>query len=168
MDRRDGGDVERRPVSVLLIGKREMGFSSLHRWLEGRECRCTFVSSHSEGARLFAEDRFDLVLCSDRIGGISALLNSAVASPTSAFCCHTVEDGYWWLPVIRDGKKCLGEPGLRPSEFAGVLARIVEEVKSRAGRRVYHRLKSREDLLVRESSRGPKEHKRVRIEIRHF
>jgi len=125
--------VERRPVSVLLIGKREVGFSSIHRWLEQRGCRCTFVSSHSEGAQLIARDRFDLVLCSDRIAGISALLNSAVDSPTSAFCCHTVEDGYWWLPVIRDGEKCLGQPGLRPSEFAEVLARIVEEVKSRPG-----------------------------------
>jgi hypothetical protein len=135
MDRRDGGAVDKWPVSVLFIGDREMGFASLHRWLEKRGCHCTFASSHSEGAQLFATDRFDLVLCSDRIAGIGALLDSAMDSSASAFCCHTVEDGYWWLPVIRDGRKCLGEPGLRPSEFAGVLARIVEEVKSRAGRR---------------------------------
>lgn len=125
--------MNKQPVRVLFIGNREMGFSSLCRWLEERGCRCTFASSHFEGAQLIATDRFDLVLCSDRIAGISALLNSAIDSPTSAFCCHTVEDGYWWLPVIRDGKKCLGQAGLRPSEFAGVLARIVEEVRSRAG-----------------------------------
>lgn len=119
-------------VRVLFIGENEAGFSFFFRHLEEQGCECKLASSYTVGARLFAEQPFDLVLCSGQ-PGIRTLLAAVTGSHASVFCAHIVESGCWWFPAIRRGEKCLGAPALRPREFAEVLRRMLDEIRSSAG-----------------------------------
>lgn len=118
-------------VRVLFVAESELGLPFLVQRLEEQGCQCQLASSYSEGMRLFAEQPFDLVLCSGR-PGISALFPSVIGSSASVFCAHTVEGGCWWVPVVRHGAKCLGVSALRPDEFAEILGRMLDEIKSSA------------------------------------
>ena len=97
-----------------------------------RGCQCWYAGSYSEGARLFAEQGFDVVLCADVGEGLGVLIAPLIGSTASLFRSHAVEDGCWWLPAVRHGKKCLSTPAFRPTEFAVAIERIVEEIRSSA------------------------------------
>ncbi len=120
-----------RAVRVLLVGEIVEGFSFLLQHLKKRGCECYVATSSLEATRLSSGHAFDLVLCTDRMEGINALIESLIGSSTTLFHFHPVEDSCWWLPAVRHGEKCLGTPALRPSEFANVLDRMVDEIKSR-------------------------------------
>ena len=124
--------MENTPVRVLIVADTAMGFSSVSRLLEQRGCKCWFARSYSEGALLFSERAFDLVLCSDRREGVHTLMNRAIESSASLFRSHLVEHSCWWLPAVLHGEKCLGMPALRPHEFAKTLDSIVHELRSTA------------------------------------
>lgn len=123
--------MDRNIVRVLLVGESEMSFSLLFQRLEQQGCECKFASSYTEGVQLFADQPFDLVLCSGQ-PGIRALFPSVISSSASLFCSHAIEDSCLWLPVIVHGGECLGKPPLRPKEFAETLKRMVDEIKSLA------------------------------------
>jgi hypothetical protein len=125
-----GDAMSTKLVRVLLVGESAKGFSSLLQRLEKRGCECYVATSNLEATRLSVRHLFDLVLCTDRMEGINALIASLIGSPTTLFSCYPVEDSCWWLPAVRHGEKCLGTPALRPSEFANVLDRMVDEIKS--------------------------------------
>jgi len=116
-------------VRVLFVGGSKTGFSPLFRFLEEQQCQCRFASSYTEGARLFAEKPFDLVLSSGQ-PGIRTLFPLVIDSSASVFCAHIIEDGYLWLPVVLNGGNCLGVPPLQPSEFAQTLRRLVDGIKT--------------------------------------
>jgi hypothetical protein len=50
-------------------------------------------------------------------------------SRITLFYALPVEEGCWWVPVLRIGDECIGEPALRPHEFSIVLDVIVKELK---------------------------------------
>lgn len=121
-----------KQVRVLGIHNKGAGFGSLFQYLGDRGCTCEIAASYSEGIQFFRKQPFDLVLCSGE-PGIETLLASVEGSSASVYCAHLVEAGCWWFPVIQQGRKCLGEPALRSSEFADVLSRMLEKAKSAAG-----------------------------------
>jgi hypothetical protein len=121
-----------KAIRVLIVADSAMGFSSVSRVLEQRGCKCSFARSYSEGALLFTEHAFDLVLCSDRKGGVNMLMNRVIESSASLFRSHLVEHGCWWLPTVLHGEKCLGMPALRPDEFAKTLDSFVHESRMTA------------------------------------
>lgn len=123
--------MDKSVVRVLFIGESERGFSSLSQKLEQQGCSCKFASSYTEAIRFFADQPFDLVLCSGQ-PGIRALFPAVIRSSASLFCSHAIEDSCLWLPVIVHGGECLGKPPLRPGEFAKTLKRMVDEIKSLA------------------------------------
>ena len=116
-----------RVVNVLVVDENQVEFSLLSHHLEKRGGRCRFASSNAEAARLFSEQPFDLVLCSDRMAGIHILISSLIGSPASLFCSDTGEASCWWLPAVLRGKRCLGAPALRSSEFVKVLDQLMDE-----------------------------------------
>lgn len=120
--------MDTRLARVLLVGKSERDLFLLRQHLVEQECQCTFVSSYSEGVKLFDHQRFDLVLCSGQ-PGIRTLFPSVIGSVASLFCAHPIEDGCLWVPVVLNGEECLGVPPLRPSEFTETIRRIVDEIK---------------------------------------
>ncbi len=118
-----------RIVKVLLVGRSKRTLADVSRYLEESGCECKFVSSYADGLELLAETTFDLVLCTGQ-PGIRALVSSLVGSPASVFCAHAVEDGCWWLPVVRQGEECLGASALRPNEFRMLLEETLGAMKS--------------------------------------
>lgn len=121
--------MDNRTVRVLLVGRSEKTFAHISRYLEQSGCECKFVSSYGDGLKVLEENSFDLVLCSGQ-PGIKTLVSSVVGSPASVFCAHAVEDGCWWLPVVRQGEECLGSSALRPSEFRILLEQMLKTMTS--------------------------------------
>jgi len=119
-----------RPVKILLVGEHATGPCSLLSHLEGRGCHCLFASSGKQAIRLYGEQAPDLVLCADRAEGIGALIAFLVGSSASAFRCHLVETGCWWLPLLLGGRERFQAPALRPGEFAQFLDRMILEIQS--------------------------------------
>lgn len=118
-----------KPITVLLVGESASGSSSLLRCLEKRGCDCFVATSSLEAARLSVDHEFDLILCTDLVEGINALIASVIGSSTTLFRCYPVEDGCWWLPAVRHGEKCAGVSALRPNEFASALRETLEEIQ---------------------------------------
>lgn len=121
--------MDNKTVRVLLVGRSERTFAQVSRYLEQSGCQCKFVPSYVDGLKALEENGFDLVLCSGQ-PGIKTLFASVVGSRASVFCAHAVEDGCWWLPVVRDGKECLGSSALRPSEFRLLLEQMLKIMTS--------------------------------------
>lgn len=118
-----------RIVKVLLVGRSERTLAHVSRYLAESGCECKFVSSYVDGLKLLAETSFDLVLCTGQ-PGIRTLVSSLAGSPVSVFCAHAVEDGCWWLPVVRHGEECWGASALRPNEFRNLLDETLQALKS--------------------------------------
>ncbi|MBZ5701852.1 MAG: hypothetical protein LAN84_08390 [Acidobacteriia bacterium] len=118
------------PVKVLLVGEHPTGYSFLSQRLEKRGCECRVATSNSDGARLFRELPFDLILCCDSRDGIGPLVASTLGSSASLFRSHRVENGCLWLPAVLHGQECPGAPALQPREFTKVLDQLVEMIKS--------------------------------------
>ena len=53
-----------------------------------------------------------------------------------------VENGCWWLPVIRNGVDCVGTSAFSPKEFTSVLAEIVMGIHIKATSRTPHAIRS--------------------------
>jgi len=122
---------EARKINVLVVGDSPRLFSSFRR-LEKLGCECHFAESHRE---------------------VSALLRVTLSSTSYSACTRTkgylnlgglrgsmfymlpVEQGCWWLPVLRNGENCLGTPAIRTTEFTYVLIEIIKGIATDAASR---------------------------------
>jgi hypothetical protein len=120
--------MSRQSVRVLVLGESEKGSSYLSRFLEQRGCNCWFATSTEEGLTLFEKYNFQLVLSTKPLRSANAMVARLGESNCSVFYCQPVEDGCWWLPLVDHGRKCLGAPALRPSEFVSALGQLVTEI----------------------------------------
>lgn len=119
-------------VRVLLIGESEHTCAHVRRLLENRGCQCWFGRSFDEGAALYVEHSFHMILSTIPLHRHDRFLAKLRNLPSTVFQCCQVENGYWWLPVVRGGKECVGAPALRPKEFLAAFDQIVKEVGPRA------------------------------------
>jgi CheY-like chemotaxis protein len=115
-------------IKVLLMGEDARGSSFLSRHLEQRGCQCWFATSTEEGLSLAARHAFHLVLSTSPMQQANPILSLLTGSDCSVFYCLPLEDSCWWLPLVRNGQKCLGAPALRPSEFVGLLDEVLREI----------------------------------------
>src|SRR5713226_2209227 len=120
--------------NVLLVGKRMSGASRLAEWLERLGCEYRITASYQEARTMLETRRFDVVLSETDLpdGNAYRLISALRGSPASLFFCLAVEDSYWWLPAVTQGRECLGVPALRPAEFAEVLEETIFELKAAA------------------------------------
>jgi hypothetical protein len=118
-------------VRVVLVSGTPNSFSHLVRHLETRDCGCRLVTTYGEALRLLCREGCDLLIGVAPLphGTVSSLASPLADSHASFFCAQPVEDGCWWLPIYRRGKRCFAAPALRASEFAKLLDEIVEEVR---------------------------------------
>ena len=119
---------EARKVKVLLIGESPCLFSFCRSPLEKAGCQCHFAESHREIATLLGHAEPDIVLSLNAQPNLSETAALLAGSRVSMFHRLPVEQGCWWLPVLRNGESCLGTAALRPNEFACVLAEIVKSI----------------------------------------
>jgi hypothetical protein len=124
-------------VRVLLVDENATPVSRLVRYLEELGCHCSFVRSYKEASSWLAASPFDLVLSKINMAGGTAygLRGLLLGRPTSLFYSHAVEDGCWWIPGVRQGSECWGEPALRPADFFHVLEDVVNEITESRRRR---------------------------------
>jgi hypothetical protein len=96
-------------------------------WLYKRGCQCHFAMSCQEACSLISHTQFDLVLSQYQLPDRTAfpLLDRLAGSPASLFFSTAVEDGCLWLPMLERGKRCVGAPLLRSSEFTGAVAELL-------------------------------------------
>ena len=125
-----------REPRALLIGENSQGSSHLVKLLEGQGCDCSFATSYQDACSLLGTQPFDLVLSPIRLRDCSIfpLASLLEGSAVTLFYFQLVEDGCWWLPALRSGRKCFGSHALRPSEFVLSLNEIIAEM--RAGSRL--------------------------------
>jgi hypothetical protein len=117
-------------VKVLLLGESEAGWFYLARRLEQNGCHCWFVRSTEEAVKLLDGEGFRLILSTKPLHLANSVIARMGELNCSAYYCCPVENGCWWLPVVTHGKKCLGAPAMRPSEFVGALDQIVREAET--------------------------------------
>ena len=119
-------------VRVLLVGEEPCEFFLYHQLFKRSDCQCHFAKSEREIAEMLIATEFDIVLSTHRISGgsIHQLVALLSGSRASMFYSLRVEEGYWWLPVLRLGKECLGTPALRGGEFVHVLDQLLMRIKS--------------------------------------
>jgi hypothetical protein len=121
---------------ALLIGENSQGYSHLVKLPQRHGCECSFATSYQEACSLLGTQPFDLVLSPTRIRDCSIfpLVSLLEGSDVTLFYFQLVEDGCWWLPALRSGRKCFGSHALQPSEFVVSLNEILAE--ARVGSRV--------------------------------
>jgi hypothetical protein len=116
-----------RKVSVLLVGDTPHLFS-LCRPLEKAGCQCHLAESHQEVSKLLRHTELDLVLSTYTHQRQSEMMALLAGLPVSMFYILPVEEGCWWLPVLRNGENCFGTPAIRTSEFTYVLVGIIKSI----------------------------------------
>ena len=115
-------------VGVLLVGKSPHLFSFIQPPLERVGCQCYFAESHQEIGDLLRHTKLDIVLSQNSHQSLIELIVLLAGLRVSMFHMLPVEEGCWWLPVIRNGEKCLGTPALGSGEFSYVLVEMVKGI----------------------------------------
>ena len=115
-------------VKVLLLGESAKGSSYLLRRLRNWGCNCSVATSTGEALALIDHQAFHLILSTLPLQRLDPVLDLISESDCTVFFTCPVEDGCWWVPLLRHGQKCLGTPALLPSEFVELLPRLVKEI----------------------------------------
>jgi DNA-binding NtrC family response regulator len=121
--------MDARRLRALLVGEYPEDSSNLAKRLQERGFQCEFASSSEQALSLAGTYDFELVLSPVRLHGASllSLMDLFAESAVTLFYFHGVEEGCWWLPAIRHGKRCFGSSAFRPGEFASALDAAIEE-----------------------------------------
>jgi hypothetical protein len=117
-----------RKVNVLLIGESPRLFSFCRSPLEKAGCQCYFAESHQEMSKVVRHTKVDIVFSLNAQQNLSELMAQLAGSCVTMSHRLPVEEGGWWLPVLRYGENCLGTAAFRPGEFTGVFAEFVKSI----------------------------------------
>jgi hypothetical protein len=122
---------ETRKINVLVVGDSPRLFSPFRR-LEKLGCECHFAESYREVSVLLSHTKLDIVLSLYTHQRLSQMLALLAGLRVSMFYMLPVEEGCWWLPVLRNGENCLGTPAIRTTEFTYVLIEIIKGIATDA------------------------------------
>lgn len=121
--------IKRPKVTVLVVGECPHLFIFPRSPLGRVGCQCYFASSHREVSKLLSRTKIDIVLSLDTYQSLSKMTRLLTGLRVSMFHMLPVEEGCWWLPVVRNGEECLGDPAMSPHEFTYVLAEVVRDIE---------------------------------------
>jgi hypothetical protein len=117
-------------INVLVVGESRL-FSSFRR-LERLGCECHFAESHREVSALLSHTKLDIVLSLYTHERLSQMMALLAGLRVSMFYMLPIEEGCWWLPVLRNGENCLGTPAIHTTEFTYVLIEIIKGITTDA------------------------------------
>jgi hypothetical protein len=120
--------VEGVRVSVLLVGEHPDLFSPIV-FLEKMGCECHFAESNRELRNPLGPTKLDIVLSLNTRHRPLEIMSLLAESPINMFHLLPVEEGGWWLPVLREGEDCLGVHAVRTGEFSKVLSVMVRDIR---------------------------------------
>jgi hypothetical protein len=115
-------------VSVLLVGEHPCLFSPIV-FLEKMGCECHFAASNEELRNLLGHTKLDIVLSLNTRHRLLEMMSLLAGLPINMFHLLPVEEGGWWLPVLREGDACLGVDAVRTREFSKVLTVMVRDIR---------------------------------------
>src|SRR3984957_15478149 len=98
-------------AGVLLVGKRPHMFSFLRPPLERLGCECHVARSCQEISDLLSRTGLNAYQ------NLSEIVSLLAGQCVSMFQVLRVEKGCWWLPVIPNGRDCLGKSGFSSKAF---------------------------------------------------
>jgi hypothetical protein len=93
--------------------------------LEKLGCECYFARTCKDISELLNNIELHIVLSlntSENLADMMLLLGSRCLS---MFHLIPVQNGCWWLPVLRNGEDCLGRSAINTEEFTHILAEMV-------------------------------------------
>jgi hypothetical protein len=122
---------ETRKINVLVVGESPRLFSSFRR-LERLGCECHFAESHREVSALLSHTKLDIVLSLYTHERLSQMMALLAGLRVSMFYMLPIEEGCWWLPVLRNGENCLGTPSIHTTEFTYVPIEIIKGITTDA------------------------------------
>jgi hypothetical protein len=123
--------ISNRVPSALLIAEGIQTPSRLAMRLRRQGCWCSFARSYGEACSSVRSQNFDLMLSPLRLRGVTLfpLVDLLEGSKITLFYSHPVEQGCWWLPALRRGKKCFGSVAFRSSEFVSALDEVIAQIR---------------------------------------
>jgi hypothetical protein len=129
-----------RKVRVLLIGDNPQLFFSCQKHLQRNGCECEFAESERAVWERLRQRQFDLVLSlhASRGSGGPSLVVLLRGSQTTLLHAMRLEVGCCWVPLLRLGQECYGNPVLCPSEFANVIDEVLKEIRAGYMKTAYH------------------------------
>jgi hypothetical protein len=116
-----------RKINVLVVGESPHLFS-LFRPIKEVSCQWHFARSHQEMSKILDHTKLDIVLSTYTHQRLSEMITLLTALRVSMFYMLPVEEGCWWLPVLRNGENCLGARAIRTSELTYVLVEIIKDM----------------------------------------
>src|ERR1700747_1547594 len=110
-------------VAVLLVSGSNQAFSLCQQRLERKGYHCHRARSHHDLKALLTQKQFDIVLA---IHPIECKTKKTLAvmlsgSRITLFYALPVEEGGWWVPVLRIGEAYIGAPAILPGAFSILL-----------------------------------------------
>jgi hypothetical protein len=113
---------------ALLLGERPALHLTKH--LERKGLECSFATSYSEASSCLRTQSFDFVFSPIKLSGVTLfpLMDELEGSEATLFFYYAVDQGSWWLPALRQGERCFGTSGLRPSEFISELDERIDRL----------------------------------------
>jgi hypothetical protein len=114
--------------SVLLVGRNGSWGTTVLKSLAKFGSKTYFVAQDAVTSKTVTQGAFDLVLLDSTVSPEQRrqIASQLVGSETSVFYTFPVENGCWWLPALRRGQDCHGDPAFRRKEFAEELERMLD------------------------------------------
>jgi len=117
--------IEVSKIGVLLVGDSPHMFSFLRPRLEKLGCECYFAKTCEEISELLTDIELHIVLSLNTSQNLADMMLLLGSNCLSMFHLVPVENGRWWLPVLRNGEDCLGRSAVNTEEFTQILAEMV-------------------------------------------
>ena len=120
--------IELSKISVLLVGDSPHMFSFLRPCLEKLGCECYFAKTCEEISDLLTDIDLHIVLSLNTGQNLADMMLLLGSNCLSMFHLVSVENGCWWLPVLRNGEDCLGRSAVNTEEFTLILAEMAPDI----------------------------------------
>jgi hypothetical protein len=114
--------------NILLVGRNGSWGTPVLRCLEKFRSELSFAAPQSVTSEYVRKGAYNLILLDSTVPPEQRrqLASELIGSEASLFYTFPVENGCWWLPVLRRGQDCHGTPAFRRNEFPFELERILQ------------------------------------------
>lgn len=118
---------------ILLLAENRVATSGLTDFLDRHGCAWS-VATLSSAPDLLRSRTFDFMISMGPLRQEDPVVLLLAGTDCRIFYRISVEDGCWWVPLDGKGRKSLGSPALRCSEFAVFLEEALHDLKAASER----------------------------------